>query len=49
MRIAVAAWNIMGGVDWSAFDTVCEMFGVRDPEMLIHQLVAIRDAQRQRD
>ena len=42
----MAAWNLMGGLDWSALPVVCEMFGVREPDVLITQLVAIRDAQR---
>ena len=44
--MAVAAWNTMGGLDWSALPIVCEMLGVREPDVLITQLVAIRDAQR---
>jgi len=44
--MAVAAWNIMGGLDWSALPIIVEMLGVREPDVLITQLVAIRDAQR---
>ena len=44
--MAVAAWNTMGGLDWSALPIVIEMLGVREPDVLITQLVAIRDAQR---
>ena len=42
----MVAWNLMGGLDWSALPVVCEMLGVKEPEVLITQLVAIRDAQR---
>jgi len=48
VQIAVAAWNLMGGLDWSALPVVVEVLGVREPEVLITQLVAIRDAQRSR-
>lgn len=34
----------MGGqLDWSALPVVAELLGVADVEILIHQLVAIRD------
>lgn len=36
----------MGGIDWTALPTVCELLGIREPETLIAQLVAIRDSQR---
>lgn len=35
----------MGGIDWAALPIVCEMLGVSDVEVLITQLVAIRDHQ----
>jgi len=35
----------MGGIDWAALPVVVEMLGVTDPELLITQLVAIRDHQ----
>ena len=37
----------MGGIDWTALPIVCELFGIADVDLLIHQLVAIRDAQRE--
>ncbi len=43
---AIAAWNIMGGLDWNAIDVVAEMLGILDIETLITQLVAIRDSTR---
>lgn len=39
----------MGGIDWTGLPTVCEMLGVEDVEMLITQLVAIRDHQNKED
>ena len=45
MQAAVAAWNLMRGIDWAALPVVVELFGVREPEILIAQLVAIRDQQ----
>ena len=42
---AVEAWNLMGGIDWSALPIVIDLLGVSDPEALIAQLVAIRDYQ----
>ena len=38
----------MGGeINWSALDPVSEMLGYAQPEILIAQLTAIRDHQRQ--
>jgi len=36
----------MGGLDWAALPFVVEMLGVRDPEILVAQLVMIRDEQQ---
>ena len=46
VQMAVAAWNLMGGIDWLAIDAVSEMLGITDIETLITQLVTIRDANR---
>jgi hypothetical protein len=48
-RVAVTAWNLMRGLDWAALPVVCDIFGIRDPEILIAQLAAIRDAQDERN
>lgn len=37
----------MGGIDWAALPVVAELFGISDIDLLIHQLVAIRDWQRE--
>jgi hypothetical protein len=43
---AVEAWNIMGGLNWSALPIVVELIGVDDVELLIEQLVIIRNKQK---
>lgn len=43
------AWNLMGGLDWAALDTVCELYGIEDVENFIHQLAAIRDNFRKNE
>lgn len=37
------AWNMMGGLDWTALPIVAELLGVEDLDLLVSQLVAIRD------
>ncbi len=36
----------MGGIDWAALPTVAELLGVQDMDILIYQLIAIRDYQQ---
>lgn len=43
MRLAVRAWNLLGGMDWAGIETVCELLGVDDPDTLIAQLVLLRN------
>ena len=47
--LSIRAWNIMGGIDWAALPVIAEMLGIDDIETLVLQLVAIRDAQRERE
>ena len=47
--LSIHAWNIMGGIDWAALPVIAEMLGIDDIETLVLQLVAIRDAQRERE
>ena len=47
--LSIRAWNIMGGIDWAAIPVIAEMLGIDDIETLVLQLVAIRDAQRERE
>ena len=47
--LSISAWNIMGGIDWAALPVIAEMLGIDDIETLVLQLVAIRDAQRERE
>lgn len=46
--LSLKAWNLMGGLDWKAMDTVTELLGIRDIEALIGDLVTIRDWQKER-
>ena len=43
INLAIRAWNHMGGIDWLALETVAEIIGFKDIELLIAQLGAIRD------
>jgi hypothetical protein len=43
--LAVQAWNLMGGLDWTALPIICEILGVEDVEMLVEQLIIIRDGR----
>jgi len=47
VRIAIRAWNLMGGIDWAALPIVAEMLGFDNIEVLITQLVALRDNKRE--
>ena len=35
-----------GALDWNALPIVCDLFGVKDPDIFIHELLAIRDHLR---
>jgi hypothetical protein len=52
LSLAVRAWNLMGGLDWHALPVVLELLGVTppacDPDIVIAQLVALRDGQAAR-
>lgn len=41
--LAVTAWNMLGGLDWAGLPIVAELLGIEDLEMLVVQLVVIRD------
>lgn len=38
----------MGGMDWFALPIVADLLGVQDIEILIAQLVAIRDSEKEK-
>ena len=38
--------NLLGGVEWAGIELVAETLGYTDLEFLIHQLVVIRERQR---
>jgi hypothetical protein len=45
---AIVAWNLMGGaVRWEAFESIAEMLGVDDVELLVRNVIAIRDRMAQ--
>jgi len=46
VELVVAAWNLMGGLDWAALPIVVEVLGVNDIERLIRQLVILREHQK---
>ena len=41
--IALRCWNTMQGIDWDALEIIAEYYGVQDINLLIHQLITIRD------
>lgn len=45
---AIRAWNLMqGSIDWQAMDTVTELLGINDIELLIAQLETIKEHGQQ--
>jgi hypothetical protein len=44
-ELAIEAWNMLGGLDWSGLEMVADILGIDDIELLIGQLMAIRDFQ----
>ena len=44
--LAIAAWNLMGGLDWNALPIVVEMLGIADVDQLIRHLAALREYQK---
>jgi hypothetical protein len=49
ISLIIRAWNLMGGIDWAALPHVAEMLGYQDIELMVAQLAAIRDFQRDKD
>jgi hypothetical protein len=45
--LSVAAWNLMGGLDWTALPVVVEMLGITDVDALVRDLVVIRESQKE--
>jgi len=38
------AWSLMGGqIDWSALPFLVELYGIRDPDIFLAELVAVRE------
>jgi len=48
VKLATAAWSLMGGrLDWAALPVIVELLGIVDVDILIIQLVALRDRPRE--
>lgn len=45
VALAIRAWNLLGGMDWAGLETVADMLGYEDMEMLVTQLQTIREFQ----
>jgi hypothetical protein len=43
--LSVAAWNLLGGLDWNGLPVVAEMLGIEDVDQLVRDLVTIRQYQ----
>ena len=39
---------MLGGLEWTGLEHVCEILGVSDPEMLVIHLVTIRDRENEK-
>lgn len=48
VALAVQAWNCMAGIEWAAVPFVAELLGADDLEVLVRQLLVIRDFDEQR-
>lgn len=46
-QVVIAAWNLMGGLDWSALPVVAAMLEVDDVDALVRGLVQLREWQQQ--
>lgn len=43
-KLVVRAWNMMGGsLDWVALPTVAGLLGIEDIDLLVHELIHLRD------
>ena len=40
---------MLGGLDWAGLPVACELFGVKDVDALVRNLVTIREYQRPKD
>lgn len=46
--VALSAWNLAGGLEWSAIPLVAEILDVDDVEGLVRRMVVIRNGLRAR-
>lgn len=45
----IRAWNMMGGIDWSALPVVAELIGIDDVELLVDGLMQIKAKEAERN
>jgi hypothetical protein len=45
--LAIAAWNMLGGLDWAGLPIVADILGIEDVDGLIRDLITIREFDRQ--
>ena len=44
IKPAIEAWNMLGGtIDWQGLPVICELLGITDVEMLLYELMVIRN------
>jgi len=44
LQLSIKAWNLLGGqIDWAGLPVVAEMLGIDDIELLVMQMMQIRD------
>ncbi len=42
LAVAISAWNMMDGLDWSALELIVDLLAVVDVELLIAHLMLIK-------
>lgn len=48
--LSIKAWNLLGGqIDWAGLPVVVEILGVKDPELLVLDLITIREHLTEKD
>lgn len=46
---ALAAWNLMGGINGDLLPVVIELWGIEDVELFMRELAVIRDFQNRKE
>lgn len=47
--LAVAAWNLLGGMEWEGVEVAAAIYGVEDVDLWLHELAAIRNHSSKRE